>query len=164
VADGYITFSDVNPDSITRSGAFRLVDEGTRAVFDRAERPAIAHAPATADPSDATDGPEPPPPDGSRRRRRSPRLAAALLAVVCTAACQSTTVSVLNVRARPTTGSAVVGKLSGTGTALTIECYTRGQAIHGQTTWYRITGPRVGYVTAYYVHTDSTARDNMRAC
>ncbi len=83
---------------------------------------------------------------------------------MCTAACQSTTVPVLNVRARPTTGSAVVGKLSGTGTALTIDCFTRGQAIHGQTLWYRITQPRVGYVTAYYVRTDSSVRANMRAC
>ncbi len=90
------------------------------------------------------------------RDSRSPRLVAALLlVVVCTSACGSTTVPGLNVRAGPTTASAIVGRLSTAGTGVVVQCYTHGEAIHGQTLWYRIAAPRVGYVTAYYVRTDS---------
>lgn len=90
-----------------------------------------------------------------RTTRRSSRLMAVLLAVVCTSACESSTVSGLNIRAAPTTGSRVVGRLGSAGTQMVVDCYTYGQAIHGQTMWYHITSPHAGYVTAYYVRRDS---------
>ena len=87
---------------------------------------------------------------------------AIMVAALCVSACQSTTVPGLNVRAGPSTSSKVVGRMSTAGTAVSIDCYTRGQSINGQTMWYRITAPHRGYVTAYYVRAD--ANDVLRAC
>ncbi len=102
----------------------------------------------------------------SRRARayRTPRLVAGLLAIVCTSACQATTVSGLNIRALPTTASRVVGTLGTSGTAVSIDCVVRGEAVHGDTTWYRISQPRTGYVTGYYVRTDGNIHDTTRTC
>ena len=83
---------------------------------------------------------------------------------MCTSACESSTVSGLNIRAAPTTASRVVGRLSGAGSSVQVECFTRGQAIHGQTIWYRISAPHRGYVTGYYVRADSTTRSNTPRC
>ena len=102
--------------------------------------------------------------DPQRRAARSPQLVAVMLAVVCTSACQETTVPGLNVRAAPTTSSTIVARMSNARTAVHIDCYTRGQSIYGQTKWYRISQPRKGYVTAYYIHTDSGTTGASRAC
>ena len=106
------------------------------------------------------------PPDeaerGPRRTGRSPQLVAIMVAALCVSACQSTTVAGLNVRAGPSTSSKIVARMSTAGTAVSIDCYTRGQSINGQTMWYRITAPHRGYVTAYYVRAD--ANDVLHAC
>jgi 3D (Asp-Asp-Asp) domain-containing protein len=124
-------------------------------VFARAVRPDVESSAAAGEPTA-----EPP----TRRTGRSPQLIAIMLATVCVSACQETTVSGLNVRAAPTTHSAVVAKMSRAGTAVYIDCYTRGQSIYGQTIWYRITQPHRGYVTAYYVNADSGDVGAHRAC
>jgi Bacterial SH3 domain len=100
----------------------------------------------------------------SRTSRRSSRLVVAMLVVICTSACESSTVPGLNVRAAPSTASRIVGRLTTAGTSVNIVCYTRGQPIHGQTLWYRISQPRKGYVTAYYVRADSSTRANTPSC
>ena len=100
----------------------------------------------------------------ARSRVRSPQLIAVVLALACTAACQSTTVPGLNVRAGPSTSSKIVARMSSAGTTVSIDCYTRGQSIYGQTIWYRITQPHKGYVTAYYVRSDSGDVGTQRAC
>jgi hypothetical protein len=117
-------------------------------VFDCAERPAVAHVADTA---------ADPPPDRveSRRNHRSAQLIAALLAVVCTSACEASTVSGLRIRAEPTTASRIIGSVGGAGTPVVVDCYVRGESIHGTTLWYRITSPHTGYVTGYYVRTDT---------
>ena len=74
---------------------------------------------------------------------------------MCAAACQSSTVSGLNIRAEPTTASPVIGNVGSAGTAITVDCFVRGESIHGDTVWYRITSPDSGYVTDYYVSTDT---------
>ena len=99
-----------------------------------------------------------------RRTGRSPQLVAIMVATLFVSACQSTTVAGLNVRAGPSTSSKIVAKLNNAGSAVYIECYTRGESIYGQTVWYRISQPRKGYVTAYYVSTDSGAVGPKRAC
>jgi uncharacterized protein YraI len=124
-------------------------------VFARAERSDVALSAGS---------PDEPEVGAARRSVRSPQLVAVVLALACTAACQSTTVSGLNVRAGPSTSSKIVARMSGAGTAVYIDCYTRGQSIYGQTIWYRITQPHKGYVTAYYVRTDSGAVGPKRAC
>ena len=126
-------------------------------MFARAERSDVA-LPAVANGS--PDEPE----EGATRRPGRPQLVAVILALACTAACQSTTVPGLNVRAGPSTSSKIVARMSSAGTTVYIDCYTRGQSIYGQTIWYRITQPHTGYVTAYYVRTDSGAIGPKRAC
>jgi Bacterial SH3 domain len=88
------------------------------------------------------------------RIHRSPRLVVVLLAVVCTSACHSTAVDRLNVRAEPTTASRVIDNLDIAGTSVMVDCFVHGQAIHGNTLWYRIDQPRTGYVSGYYVNSD----------
>jgi hypothetical protein len=95
--------------------------------------------------------------DGNRmaaRAYRSPRLVAVLLAVVCTSACHSTAVNRLNVRAEPTTASRVISNLNSAGTSVIVDCFVHGEAIHGNTIWYRIAQPQPGYVSGYYVRAD----------
>lgn len=77
-------------------------------------------------------------------------LTACAAAVV---ACERTSIYGLNVRAEPTTASAVVGSIPEVDTRVEIECYTRGEPIYGDTVWYRISEPIGGYVTNYYVET-----------
>lgn len=125
-------------------------------MFARAERPEVTSAAV------ATGRPDEPAEPAPRRTGRSPQLVAIVVAALCVSACQSTTVSGLNVRAGPSTSSKVVGRMSTAGTAVSIDCYTRGQSINGQTMWYRITAPHRGYVTAYYVRAD--ANDVLHAC
>ena len=132
-------------------------------MFARAERSDIASG-AAALPAVETGSLDEPEVGTARRGVRSPQLVAVVLALACTAACQSTTVPGLNVRAGPSTSSKIVARMSSAGTAVYIDCYTRGQSIYGQTIWYRITQPHKGYVTAYYVRTDSGAVGPKRAC
>jgi hypothetical protein len=127
-------------------------------VFARAERPEVTP------PAVATGRPDEPAEPTPRRTGRSPQLVAIVVAALCVSACQSTTVPGLNVRAGPSTSSKIVAKMSSAGSAVYIECYTRGQSIYGQTIWYRISQPHKGYVTAYYVRTDSGAVGPKRAC
>jgi hypothetical protein len=138
-------------------------------MFDCAERPDAAHAAVAVDSRSRhpgnIDGFEPQARSRDRSGScRSPRLVAALLALVCSSACESTTVPGLNVRAAPTTASPIIGRLATAGTAVAIECFTHGQAIHGQSIWYRISAPHKGYVTAYYVHTDGDTLATTHSC
>lgn len=101
----------------------------------------------------------------ARRRRLLPSvLPAVLAAVLGCSACDATMVSGLNVRAAPTTASAVVDRLASANTMLHIDCFTHGEAVHGQTMWYRISAPRSGYVSAYYVHDDTDRGTSTPAC
>jgi hypothetical protein len=124
-------------------------------VFARAERTDVAPSAVVTEPLDGQER-------GPRRTGRAPQLVAIMLAAACVSACQSTTVAGLNVRAAPSTSSKVVARMSSAGSAVSIDCYTHGQSIYGQTMWYRIAAPHRGYVTAYYVQAD--AGDVIRAC
>ena len=125
-------------------------------MFARAERTDVEPSAAVAtEPSDEQER-------SPRRTGRSPQLVAIILAAACVSACQSTTVAGLNVRAAPSTSSKIVARMSSAGSAVSIDCYTHGQSINGQTMWYRIAAPHRGYVTAYYVQAD--AGDVIHAC
>jgi hypothetical protein len=125
-------------------------------VFARAERTDVEPPAAIA--TEPTDERERSP----RRTGRAPQLVVIMVAAMCVSACQSTTVAGLNVRAAPSTSSKIVARMSSAGSAVSIDCYTHGQSIYGQTMWYRIAAPHRGYVTAYYVQAD--AGDVIRAC
>ena len=73
------------------------------------------------------------------------RVVAPLLALVFVSACQSTTVDGLRIRAQPTTASPIMGSMGIAGASVIPDCFIRGEAIHGNTTWYRISEPRRGY-------------------
>jgi uncharacterized protein YgiM (DUF1202 family) len=128
-------------------------------VSDHSGRPDVSSAVATAEPRDDAGQARAP-----QRGHRSARIALALLVVVSASACESTTVAGLNIRSAPTTTSRVVGKLSSAGMSVQVVCFTRGQAIHGQTTWYRINAPHKGYVSGYYIRADSSTRANTPRC
>ena len=123
-------------------------------MFARAERTDVEPPAAVAT--------EPAEQEQSTRRGRAPQLVAIMVAAMCVSACQSTTVAGLNVRAAPSTSSKIVARMSSAGSAVSIDCYTHGQSINGQTMWYRIAAPHRGYVTAYYVQAD--AGDVIHAC
>ena len=123
-------------------------------MFARAQRPDVAPPALAGEPPDEA--------ERGTRRRRSPQLVAIMVAAVCVSACQSTTAPGLNVRAAPSTSSKIVGRMSTAGTAVSIDCYTHGQSIYGQTMWYRLAAPHHGYVTAYYVQADPG--DVIHAC
>jgi hypothetical protein len=66
-------------------------------------------------------------------------------------ACQATSVPGLNIRARPTTASPILGNIARADTPVRIICSTRGASVYGNDLWYRISSPRSGYVTSYYI-------------
>jgi hypothetical protein len=107
-------------------------------VFARAERTDVEPPAAVAtEPPDEQ--------EQSPRRGRAPQLVAIMVAAACVSACQSTTVAGLNVRAAPSTSSKIVARMSSAGSAVSIDCYTHGQSIYGQTMWYphRCAAPRL---------------------
>jgi hypothetical protein len=57
----------------------------------------------------------------------------------------------LNIRARPTTASPVIATIDRSGTPVRIVCFTHGANVYGNDHWYRISSPRAGYVTSYYI-------------
>jgi uncharacterized protein YraI len=92
------------------------------------------------------------------------RLGAIAAAVTLVGACQETSIAGLNVRAGPSTTSAVVASLGESGTAVTIACHTRGEPVHGDPVWYRITRPHTGYVTNYYIRTNGDILEREPSC
>jgi uncharacterized protein YraI len=112
--------------------------------------------------------PTPPPVTGpwtaAPRLRRAARLASVTAALVLVGACDRTSVEGLNVRSGPSTSSAVVASLDEAGTAVVIECHTRGEAVYGDTVWYRISRPYDGYVTNYYVRTRDEVLEREPSC
>lgn len=101
--------------------------------------------------------PNPRPDRGLRAGRLYARAAALSLAVAVTAACQSTSVPGLNIRARPSTASPIIGSIAEAGAPVGVACSVRGAPVRGNTVWYRITTPRRGYVTSYYIRTTEKA-------
>lgn len=84
-------------------------------------------------------------------RRRVVRAGLVALACLLVAACQNTSIPGLNVRAGPTTASAVVATIPESGTPVRIACWTYGEPVYGDARWFRLTGPEVGWVTHYYI-------------
>jgi uncharacterized protein YraI len=98
------------------------------------------------------------------RLRRAVRIGTIAVAAALLGACQNTSIDGLNVRSGPSTSSAVVASLDEAGTAVVIECHTRGEAVYGDTVWYRISRPYDGYVTNYYVRTRGEVLEREPSC
>jgi hypothetical protein len=105
----------------------------------------------------------------ARRRRsrhvgRRARLLTALAALLLCTACQATSAPGLNIRARPTTASPVVANIARADTPVRVVCSTRGTDVNGNDIWYRISNPRSGYVTSYYIRASGHTTDTARPC
>lgn len=104
------------------------------------------------------------PPVGAARWTTAVRLGGVVTAVALLTACDSTSIDGLNVRAGPSTATPVVASLDESGTAVTIACHTRGEPVHGDPVWHRITQPYDGYVTNYYVRTTGDVLERKPSC
>jgi uncharacterized protein YraI len=98
------------------------------------------------------------------RLRRAVRIGTIAVTAALLGACQNTSIDGLNVRSGPSTSSAVVATIDDSGTAVTIDCHTSGEAVRGDTVWYRITRPYTGYVTNYYIRTNSDVLEREPSC
>jgi uncharacterized protein YraI len=87
------------------------------------------------------------------RGKRVAQAAVVLSGVLVLSGCTRTSIEGLQVRSGPGTGFAVVGTIPEAGTPVRIGCWQRGEAVRGDTVWYRILGPQEGWVTNYYIRT-----------
>ncbi|MCD2196091.1 SH3 domain-containing protein [Actinomycetospora endophytica] len=99
-----------------------------------------------------------------RRRRRVVLAVSGCALGLLLAGCGKTTVSGVHVRASPSTSSTVTGTLGPQGTGVDVRCWTRGEAVHGHTVWYRINQPAGGYVTSYYVANSDRSMQATPTC
>lgn len=86
--------------------------------------------------------------------RRLRRVVPALIAVALVSACARTSIPGVAVRSGPTTDAALVANIPESGTPVRVQCWTRGEAVSGDSVWYRIASPQRGYVTNYYIRTN----------
>jgi hypothetical protein len=100
---------------------------------------------------------------GTRRRRVALVLFGGALALVLTG-CGRTTISGLHIHSGPSMSSPANGTLGPAGSAVDVRCWTRGEAVHGHTVWYRVSRPSAGYVTSYFVDTGGDAMAGTPAC
>jgi hypothetical protein len=100
---------------------------------------------------------------GRRRRRVVLVLLGGALALVLTG-CGRTTIPGLHIHSGPSTSSRANGTLGQAGSAVDVRCWTRGEAVHGHTVWYRVSRPSAGYVTSYFVDTGGDGLAGTPAC
>jgi hypothetical protein len=100
---------------------------------------------------------------GLRRRRVVLVLLAGALALVLTG-CGRTTIPGLQVHSGPSLTSRANGTFGRAGSAVDVRCWTRGEAVHGHTVWYRVSRPSAGYVTSYFVDTGGDAMQRTPVC
>jgi hypothetical protein len=75
-----------------------------------------------------------------------------------------TTVTGLRVRSGPSTNYRQLGVLGAAGSPVKISCWYYGQSIVGDSIWYRISTPRSGYVSGYYVDTGRDPNPAIPRC
>jgi Bacterial SH3 domain len=75
-----------------------------------------------------------------------------------------TKVTGLAVRKAATAKSRRLGVLGTAGSRVTVRCFALGQAIAGDTVWYRITKPKTGYVAGFYLNTGRDPAAGIARC
>ncbi|MDN5915268.1 MAG: SH3 domain-containing protein [Pseudonocardia sp.] len=90
---------------------------------------------------------------GRSGRRRVLPAAVVLVSAAVLTGCAQTSIPGVKVRTGPGTGYPVTGTIPQPGTAVAVTCWSRGDAVLGDTVWYRIRSPQAGYVTNYYIRT-----------
>jgi Rv2525c-like, glycoside hydrolase-like domain len=59
----------------------------------------------------------------------------------------------LQVRNAPQALAPVVGMLGAAGSSVGVSCYALGSSVSGDSVWYHLASPDIGYVTGYYLNT-----------
>jgi len=75
-----------------------------------------------------------------------------------------TLVTGLAVRQAASSASAKRGALGTAGTQVTVRCYAVGESVSGDGVWYRITAPRAGMVSGFYLNTGRDPATGVRPC
>jgi hypothetical protein len=75
-----------------------------------------------------------------------------------------TLVTGLAVREAPTAASAKRAALGTAGTVVTVRCFAMGESVSGDSVWYRITAPRAGMVSGFYLNTGRDPATGIRRC
>jgi hypothetical protein len=70
----------------------------------------------------------------------------------------------LRVRRRPSTSAKVVHVLGAVGSKVTVNCFTRGTPVLGDSIWYHIVNPRNGFVAGFYLATGGDPAAGVPAC
>jgi hypothetical protein len=75
-----------------------------------------------------------------------------------------TLVTGLAVRKAASSTSTKRAALGTVGTEVTVRCYAVGESVSGDGVWYRITAPRVGMVSGFYLNTGRDPATGIRHC
>jgi Bacterial SH3 domain len=70
----------------------------------------------------------------------------------------------LRVRRRPNTSAKVVDVLGVVGSKVTVNCFTHGSTVLGDSIWYHIVKPRDGFVAGFYLGTGGDPAAGIRHC
>ena len=70
----------------------------------------------------------------------------------------------LRVRKRPSTSAKIVAVLGAVGSEVTVNCFTRGSTVLGDSIWYHIVKPHNGYEAGFYLATGGDPAAGVPAC
>jgi hypothetical protein len=70
----------------------------------------------------------------------------------------------IGVRSEPAMTARVVGHISLSGTAVTVDCYVYGGQLAGNPVWYRVSRPVSGYLSSYYMDSHYDPVSGVRHC
>ena len=76
----------------------------------------------------------------------------------------STLANGLHVRTAPTTAATTIVQLGQAGSAVTVNCFTVGSSVFGDSVWYHIVKPLSGYVAGFYLDTGRDPAPGIRHC
>jgi hypothetical protein len=70
----------------------------------------------------------------------------------------------LRVRKRPNTSAKIVAVLGAVGSKVTVNCFTHGSTVLGDSIWYHIVKPHDGFVAGFYLGTGGDPAAGVPAC
>ena len=70
----------------------------------------------------------------------------------------------LRVRTAPTTTATTVVRLGAAGSKVTVNCFTVGKPVFGDSVWYHIVKPAHGFVAGFYLDTGRDPAAGIRHC
>ena len=70
----------------------------------------------------------------------------------------------LRVRKRPSTSAKIVAVLGTVGSKVTVNCFTHGSTVLGDSIWYHVVNPHNGFVAGFYLATGGDPAAGVPAC